>query len=57
VSEYRWSCETVSDAIVEVSLLLYDLFGEYQWVQVSEVDLCVDAWMVFIDCSPDAIVY
>ena len=38
-SEYLWSCETVSDAIVEVSLLLYDLFGEYLWVQVSEVDL------------------
>src|SRR5713101_209267 len=31
-SEYLWSCETVSDAIVEVSLLLYDLFGEYLWV-------------------------
>src|SRR6266566_2584622 len=42
-SEYLWSCETVSDAIVEVSLLLYDLFGEYLWVQVSEVDLCVDS--------------
>ncbi len=41
-SEYLWSCETVSDAIVEVSLLLYDLFGEYLWVQVSEVDLCAD---------------
>ena len=47
-SEYLWSCETVSDAIVEVSLLLYDLFGEYLWVQVSEVDLCADsiAWDV-----------
>ena len=42
-SEYLWSCETVSDAIVEVSLLLYDLFGEYLWVQVSEVDLCADS--------------
>ena len=31
-SEYLWSCESVSDAIVEVSLLLYDLFGEYLWV-------------------------
>src|SRR5947209_1280601 len=42
-SEYLWSCETVSDAIVEVSLLLYDLFGEYLWVQVSEVDLSADS--------------
>jgi hypothetical protein len=42
-SEYLWSCGTVSDAIVEVSLLLYDLFGEYLWVQVSEVDLCTDS--------------
>ena len=42
-SEYLWSCETVCDAIVEVSLLLYDLFGEYLWVQVSEVDLCADS--------------
>ena len=42
-SEYLWSCETVSDAIVEVSLLLFDLFGEYLWVQVSEVDLCADS--------------
>jgi hypothetical protein len=42
-SEYLWSCETVSDAIVEVSLLLFDLFGEYLWVQVSEVDICADS--------------
>src|ERR1051326_6670862 len=42
-SEYLWSCETVSDAIVEVSLLLFDLFGEYLWVQVSAVDLCADS--------------
>jgi hypothetical protein len=42
-SEYLWSCETVSDAIVEVSLLLFDLFGEYLWVQVSQVDLCADS--------------
>src|SRR5260370_41280286 len=41
-SEYLWSCETVSDAIVEVSLLLYDLFVEYLGVQVSEGDLCAD---------------
>src|SRR5260370_18690913 len=42
-SEYLWSCETISDAIVEVSLLLFDLFGEYLSVQVSEVDLCADS--------------
>ena len=41
-SEYLWSCETVADAIVETLLLLYDLFGESIWVQVSEVDLCAD---------------
>ena len=41
-SEYLWSCETVSHAIVEVQLLLFDLFGDYLWVQVSAVDLCAD---------------
>ena len=41
-SEYLWSCETVSDAIVQVSLLLFDLFGDYLWVQVSAVDVCAD---------------
>ena len=41
-SEYLWSCETVCDAIVETLLLLYTLFGEAIWVQVSEVDLCAD---------------
>src|SRR5256884_7072921 len=35
-SEYLWSCETVSDAVVEVLLLLYDLFGENLWVHASE---------------------
>lgn len=42
-SKYLRSCETVSDAIVEVSLLLFDLFGEYLWVQVSKADLCADS--------------
>src|SRR5437660_7453492 len=28
-SEYLWSCETVSDAVVEVLLLIYDLCVEY----------------------------
>ena len=41
-SEYLWSCETVADAIVETVLLLYEIFGESLWVQVSEVDLCAD---------------
>ncbi len=41
-SEYLWSCETVCDAIVETALLLYDLFGDYLWLQVSAVDLCAD---------------
>lgn len=41
-SEFLWKCETVCDAIVEASLLLFDLFGEYLWVQVSGVDLCAD---------------
>lgn len=41
-SEYLWSCVTVCDAIVEVQLLLCDLFGDYLWVQVSAVDLCAD---------------
>ena len=41
-SEYLWSCESVCDAIVETLLLLYLIFGESLWVQVSEVDLCAD---------------
>ncbi len=42
-SEYLWSCESVCDAIVETELLLFDLFGDYLWIQVSEVDLCADS--------------
>jgi hypothetical protein len=41
-SEYLWSCETVCDAIVETILLLYVLFGECLWVQVSEKDSSPD---------------
>jgi hypothetical protein len=41
-SEYLWSCEYLAEAIVEVCLFLYDLFGDYLWFQVSEVDLCAD---------------
>ncbi len=41
-SEYLWSCEYLAEAIVEVGLFLYDLFGDYLWFQVSEVDLCAD---------------
>jgi hypothetical protein len=41
-SEYLWSCESASDAIVETLLLCSDLFGNALWVQVSEVDLCAD---------------
>jgi hypothetical protein len=41
-SEYLWSCAYLAEAIVEVGLLLYTLFGEYLWFQVSAVDLCAD---------------
>jgi hypothetical protein len=41
-SEYLWSCEYLAEAIVEVSLFLYSMFGDYLWFQVSEVDLCAD---------------
>ncbi len=41
-SEYLWSCEYLAEAIVEVGLFLYDLFGDYLWFQVSQVDLCAD---------------
>ena len=41
-SEYLWSCAYLAEAIVEVGLLLYTLFGDYLWFQVSEVDLCAD---------------
>lgn len=30
-SEYLWSCEYLAEAIVEVGLFLYDLFGDYLW--------------------------
>ena len=46
-SEYLWSCETVCDAIVETALFLYDLFGDYLWLQVSAIDLCADV----IECD------
>ncbi len=39
-SEYLWSCEYLAEAIVEVGLFLYGMFGDYLWFQVSEVDLC-----------------
>ncbi len=41
-SEYLWSCEYLAEAIVEVGVFLFDLFGEYLWFQVSKVDLCAD---------------
>ncbi len=41
-SEYLWSCEYLAEAIVEVGLFLYSMFGDYLWFQVSEVDLCAD---------------
>ncbi len=41
-SEYLWSCEYLAEAIVEVGLFLYNVFGEYLWFQVSAVDLCAD---------------
>jgi hypothetical protein len=43
-SEYLWSCETVSDAIVEVSLLLYDLFGEYLCADSIGWDVASTNW-------------
>ena len=33
-SEYLWFRETVSHAIFEASLFLYDLFGESLWVEM-----------------------
>jgi len=41
-SEYLWSCEYLAEAIVEVGMFLYSMFGDYLWFQVSEVDLCTD---------------
>src|SRR5437660_602203 len=41
-SEYLWSCETVTHAIVTASVFLHNLFGEYLWLQLSSVDLCAD---------------
>jgi hypothetical protein len=41
-SECLWSCEYLAEAIVEVGLFLYDMFGDYLWFQVSQVDLCAD---------------
>jgi len=41
-SEYLWSCEYLAEAIVEVGMFLYSMFGDYLWFQVSEVDLCAD---------------
>jgi hypothetical protein len=41
-SEYLWSCEYLAEAIVEVGVFLFDLFGDYLWFQVSQVDLCAD---------------
>jgi hypothetical protein len=41
-SEYLWSCEYLAEAIVEIGMFLYGLFGDYLWFQVSEVDLCTD---------------
>ncbi len=41
-SEYLWSCEYLAEAIVEVGLFLYDMFGDYLWFQVSQVNLCAD---------------
>jgi hypothetical protein len=41
-SEYLWSCAYLAEAIVEVGLFLYSMFGDYLWFQVSEVDLCAD---------------
>jgi hypothetical protein len=41
-SEYLWSCEYLAEAIVEVGLFLYSVFGDYLWFQVSAVDMCAD---------------
>jgi hypothetical protein len=41
-SEYLWSCEYLAQAIVDAAVFLYDLFGDYLWLQVSQVDLCAD---------------
>jgi hypothetical protein len=38
-SEYLWSCEYLAEAIVEVGLFPYGMFGNYLWFQISEVDL------------------
>ena len=41
-SEYLWSCEDVAQGIVDAAVFLYDLFGDYLWLQVSQIDLCTD---------------
>ena len=43
-SEYLWSCEYLAEAIVEVGLFLYGMFGDYLWFQVSEVDISRANW-------------
>lgn len=32
--------EALQEAIVEVGLFLYSMFGDHLWFQVSEIDLC-----------------
>jgi hypothetical protein len=40
--EYLWSCEYLAQAIVDAAVFLYDSFGDYLRLQVSQVDLCAD---------------
>ena len=51
-SEYLGTCEYVAQAIVDAAVFLYDLFGDYLWLQVSQVDLCANVveWDV-IHCN------
>ncbi len=41
-SEYLWAYKTLTDALVEVNVLLYDIFGCDLFLQPSEVHLCAD---------------
>jgi hypothetical protein len=41
-SQYLWSVPSLADALVEVQVLLYEVFQEELFLQVSAVDLCAD---------------
>lgn len=41
-SQYLWSCQSMSDALVSAQTFVDDLFEHEMFLQASSVDLCVD---------------